>query len=639
MTNIEEHEDILLAKLAVAYGLISRKTAIDILAHKRNLVTEGTPISLNDLMIQQHLLSPEQAQKIFDLRDQLLLQCPQCKGVYRVAKYKLNTSLNCKRCRVPLPVPEKLPALKIEDFKLSFVEYDPASEGIFTILAGTHVGETFSIEMGDIFTVGRSEEASLQISDGAISRRQCDIYRKLEGYSVQDLDSRWGTFVNGEKISGVHSLQFGDLIKIGNTVIEFRPKTSESLVPSSFSPKMAKENFLETQFLTIPAQDNPQDAAATTPANMLANEVKAAGTMIPELSSVSNLKKTEKNYVPSSAITELKKTSGTKKITQKPVVPGTGSQLIHGYEIYEKLGAGKMGVVYRALQKETGNTIALKIMKPPEKHHQERIKRFIQEARILCEMDHPNIIKGCDVGVSEPYYFIAMELFDGFPASYFLAQGGAFSERRTALVLLHIARALAYMEKRNLLHRDIKPSNILINRERTLAKLCDMGLAKMLDHDLSLTKAGCAVGTPFYNSPEVAQGKEIDIRSDIYSLGATLYHLATGEVPYRGETTVDILIKHVREPVPDVSKQAPQISKRLAGVITRMLAKKPEDRFASAEELLDTLKPYYQKNEEDLLKKSNAPVSQILPSPSQIIPFSEKQKSSISQIIPPPGHS
>ncbi|MEK7485138.1 MAG: FHA domain-containing serine/threonine-protein kinase [Planctomycetota bacterium] len=624
MTNIEEHEDILLAKLAIAYGLISPKTAVDILNQKKNLLTEGTPISLNDLMIHQNLLTPEQAQKIFDLRDQILLQCSQCKSVYRVAKYKLNTSPNCKRCRVPLPVPENLPALKMEDFKLSFLEYDPATEGIFTILAGTHVGETFPIELGDVFTIGRAEEMSLQISDGAISRKQCDIHRKLEGYFIRDLESRWGTFVNGEKISEPRQLHFGDLLKVGNTVIEFRPKTSEGVLSSShFVPKMAKENFLETQFLTLPIQGNLGDES----------ELKNIGTMVPELTlGADAIKKTEKTVLSPSS--ELKKTSGTKKILQK-MPSEVGSQLIHGYEIYEKLGAGKMGVVYRALQKETGNIIALKIMKPPEKHHQERIKRFIQEARILCEMDHPNIIKGCDVGVSEPYYFIAMELFDGFPASYFLAQGGPFSERRAALVLLHVSRALAYMEKRNLLHRDIKPSNILINRERTLAKLCDMGLAKMLDHDLSLTKAGCAVGTPFYNSPEVAQGREIDMRSDIYSLGATLYHLVTGNVPYRGETTVDILIKHVREPIPDVAKHAPQISKRLAGVIARMMAKKPEERFVSAEELLGALKPYYQKSEEEASKKSASPVSQILPS-SRIIPHSEKQKSSFSQIIPPP---
>lgn len=573
MPNLEEQEDILLAKLAVAYGLLTKQIAADLLQQKKKLSEEqANYISLNNLMIEQQIITPEQSQKIFELRDQVLLQCAQCKSVYRLAKYKLNTSPTCKRCRVLLPVPEKLPELHEDDFSLSFQEYPPQTEGLFTILAGTHVGESFLVNPGDIFTLGRAEGVNLQISDGAISRKQCEITREGNHFFVQDLESRWGTYVNGKKVQKKASLHFGDLIKIGNTVIEFRPQTHptplEARIQQAFQGEEL-QSLTETQKMTkfSPIQNT-------------------ARTLVPELSDPLEIAPESPQKTPSKIIASVAAEHSAPN-------PKENSKLIHGYDILEKLGAGKMGVVYRAIQKETGNQVALKIMKPPDKHHKERVKRFIQEARILCEMDHPNIIKGCDVGVSEPYYFIAMEVFEGYPASYLLSHGGKFSERRAALVLLHISRALAYMEKRNLLHRDIKPSNILVNRERTLAKLCDMGLAKMLDHDLSLTKAGCAVGTPFYNSPEVAQGKEIDIRSDIYSLGATLYHLVTGDVPYRGETTVDILIKHVRAPVPEVAKFAPQISPRLAKIITKMLAKRPEDRFASAEELVDVLKPYY----------------------------------------------
>jgi pSer/pThr/pTyr-binding forkhead associated (FHA) protein/tRNA A-37 threonylcarbamoyl transferase component Bud32 len=540
------------------------------------------------LMFQKELISAEQAQKLFEVRDQVLLSCEDCKTLYRIAKYKLRTTLSCKRCKKALPLPENLPELNEND--LDFSRFDSEEyhflQGIFIILAGTHVGEIFRVKEDESLSIGRADEMNLRLFDGAISRRQCLISCKNREYFIQDTHSSGGTFVNGILLQSKQKLKFGDLIKAGHTVIEFRPENPADKLrtsSASFHLNEVEDEMMETQEIQFPS-------TSRTPIPIASASSKSLNPVISSL--VKNLNATLPSSKSSSARalptnSESPVSSGEKEEESKKTI-------IYGYDILEKLGAGKMGVVYRALRKENQSVVALKIMKPPKQRSDERIKRFIQEARLINELDHPHIIKGYDVGVSEPYYFIAMELFEGYPLNEIFSQFGVFSERRAVLVLLHITRALSCLEKRNLLHRDIKPSNILMNKERTIAKLCDMGLAKMLDQDYLLTKVGCAVGTPFYNSPETVQGfPDIDIRSDLYSLGATLFHLVTGRVPFEGQTVVDISIKHVREPLPDIAPLAPQVSKRFIKILNKMMAKKREERFLNTEELLETLKLCY----------------------------------------------
>ena len=209
--------------------------------------------------------------------------------------------------------------------------------------------------------------------------------------------------------------------------------------------------------------------------------------------------------------------------------------VIRGYTILETLGQGGLGVVYKARQDSIGRTVALKVMFPNLVSNKEYVQRFMREAKVSAELDHPNIVRGIDFGEAEGYYFFAMEYVNGGSLKEIIKEKGIFDEQEAVLVILKIADALKYAENRNLIHRDIKPENIMLTKDG-IPKLCDLGLAKTLEStDMSLTRTGIIMGTPHYISPEQAVGqKDLDIRSDIYSLGITLYHMITGDVPYQG---------------------------------------------------------------------------------------------------------
>ena len=269
---------------------------------------------------------------------------------------------------------------------------------------------------------------------------------------------------------------------------------------------------------------------------------------------------------------------------------GTPAALsIPGYEIIGILGKGGMGYVYKARQLSLGRIVALKVLSPEAARDETYVHRFMTEARALARLNHENIIAGIDVGEANGYRYFAMEYVEGEPLSKIIEREGALPEKRALKIVMQIARALAHASKNGLVHRDVKPQNIMVGRN-DVTKLCDLGLAMTEDERREARERGQSIGTPHYVSPEQARGEhEVDIRSDIYSLGATLYHAVTGETPFSGTSSMVLMTKHLtEEPIPP-RKRRPGLSKPLNDLILKMMAKEKERRYQSPIELLEDM--------------------------------------------------
>jgi eukaryotic-like serine/threonine-protein kinase len=266
---------------------------------------------------------------------------------------------------------------------------------------------------------------------------------------------------------------------------------------------------------------------------------------------------------------------------------------IPGYQMLQKLGKGSMGVVYKAKQQSVDRVVAIKILLEPLAQNKEFIKRFEREAMIAAKLSHNNVVNAIDAGVIDGHYFFVMEYVEGPTIKDFLDKNKAFDEKEALRITLAIAEALKHASQRGLIHRDIKPENVILTKEGEV-KLADLGLARLTDDDKwVLSEAGMAIGTPYYISPEQVRGQtNIDIRADIYSLGATLYHMVTGKVPYGGETPTEVMRKHVD---PNVVLVPPDhLNSRLSGglgmVVETMMAKNREHRYQTPDDLILDIK-------------------------------------------------
>ncbi len=222
------------------------------------------------------------------------------------------------------------------------------------------------------------------------------------------------------------------------------------------------------------------------------------------------------------------------------------------YLLVEKLGAGGMGAVYRAQRQADNEIVALKILPRSKATDEEFLTRFEQEARAAFELSHPNIVRALDMGQADGYHYIAMEYVEGRDLFSVLEERGKLTVPEAVDIAVQMGEALEHAHESRLVHRDIKPDNILMDKNGQ-AKLTDLGLVMEeapAGGKPRITKRGLAMGTPFYFSPEQARGEEdIDIRSDIYALGATLYEMITGKPPFEGENAAQVMLQHIQEQV------------------------------------------------------------------------------------------
>jgi len=258
---------------------------------------------------------------------------------------------------------------------------------------------------------------------------------------------------------------------------------------------------------------------------------------------------------------------------------------IAGYELIEKLGGGAMGVVYKARQLSMNRLVAIKVLKPALSLDKAFVERFFREAHTAAKLDHHNIVRAIDAGHDQGYHYFVMEFIDG-PTVAERLRHGPMGETEALKIIHQVARALVHAEKYGVVHRDIRPHNIVLTSDGA-AKLADLGLAKNLGADGSAAAPGELMGTPYYVSPEQARGDtDLDTRSDIYSLGATLFRMVTGSVPFDGETPASIISKRLAEPIPVARSFRPGLSIATNRLIYRMMAKGRAQRHQTVAELL-----------------------------------------------------
>lgn len=258
------------------------------------------------------------------------------------------------------------------------------------------------------------------------------------------------------------------------------------------------------------------------------------------------------------------------------------------YEIRGKIGAGGMGVVYLGWDERLNRQVAIKTLWPRLAEDREARERFLREARAAASISHPNVTQIYDIGEEEGRVYFAMEYLEGRSLLDLLEEQGELKPAQVVSIARQAAAGLMAAAERGIIHRDIKPSNLIMTGDGTL-KIADFGLAKQQVADSKLTMDGQFVGTPDYIAPEQAQGGALDLRSDIYSLGATLYELAGGRPPFTGPTPVSIVVQHLREPVPELRQVNPEVPLPLATLIQRMLAKRPGARPQDYDELIRQL--------------------------------------------------
>ena len=262
------------------------------------------------------------------------------------------------------------------------------------------------------------------------------------------------------------------------------------------------------------------------------------------------------------------------------------------YEIDREIGRGGMGIVYRAKDRRLKRTVAIKLL-PPELAYRREIKsRFLREAETAAQLNHPNVVPIYSVDEREGLVFFVMACVDGETLARRITEVKQFDVGEARRILREVAEALSYAHTRGVVHRDIKPDNILLEGDSGRALVTDFGIARAVQDTTGsrLTATGMAIGTPAYMSPEQAAGdREIDGRSDLYSLGVVGYQMLTGDVPFTASSTPAMLMKHITErPVP-VEQQRPDVPKQLAATVMTLLEKEPENRFPNAASLVQAL--------------------------------------------------
>ena len=259
-----------------------------------------------------------------------------------------------------------------------------------------------------------------------------------------------------------------------------------------------------------------------------------------------------------------------------------------GYRLLRLLGRGAMGDVYLAEQQSLGRQVAVKVLRGDRALHPGAVERFSQEARAAAALVHGNIVQIHEVACVDGVHFLAEEYVAGPSLKAWLLARGPLDAIQAISVLSQVGSALVKSAQAGIVHRDIKPENLLVTPAGEV-KVADFGLARVLEDDLELTQQGMALGTPLYMSPEQAAGRPVDVRSDLYSLGASVYHLLAGQPPFTGSTSLAVALAHQREQPMPLAAFRPELPAGLGRIVEQLLAKRPEERCESPTDLLQAV--------------------------------------------------
>jgi eukaryotic-like serine/threonine-protein kinase len=407
---------------------------------------------------------------------------------------------------------------------------------------GVRAGQVINLDDNQTVVLGRGTETNCRIQDPSISRRHCQITNCPQGLLIADLGSSNGTYVNGQPISHWVALNSGDQVVLG-------------------------QNQVEIHAAVIAA---PQHRCASCGRDFQALELSQG-----QFSRDPN---------------------GRLICTQCMAKFDFDPHMIEGYVIESKLGQGAFGAVFRAVQQQTGQVVALKTVRPQLVQNERDITRFFREAKTGATLVHDNIIQIYDAGESRGAYYIAMEYVEGKEIAKLIEQYGRIDVGYTLRIGIQIANALQHAYGRSVVHRDIKPENILVTSQGQ-AKLVDFGLAKNMQSAgaSGLTAPGEGMGTLAYMPPEQLDNALMaDQRSDIYSLGATLYHMLTGKRPFNEKTTRKFIMKILNKMPEPISEHNPDVPADLEVIIEKAMAKEPEDRYQVPEEFERNLKDIFE---------------------------------------------
>ncbi len=261
-----------------------------------------------------------------------------------------------------------------------------------------------------------------------------------------------------------------------------------------------------------------------------------------------------------------------------------GQVMLGQYELVDVLGQGGMSVVFKGKHKLTDQEVALKILPPELAAHSQVKSRFLDEAKALAALDHANIVHLYNFGQENGFFVLAMQFVAGQTWERMILEAKRLDWRLSCKIACDVLRALEYAHGRGIVHRDMKPSNVLVRKDDGAATVMDFGIAKMTT-STRLTATGQTMGTVRYMSPEQVRGQEVDLKTDLYSLGATLYESLTGETPFDGNTHFEIMTKHLAEPPQRPSSLGIEVPMTVEDALMRSLAKKVDDRFANAREM------------------------------------------------------
>ncbi len=285
----------------------------------------------------------------------------------------------------------------------------------------------------------------------------------------------------------------------------------------------------------------------------------------------------------------------TSALRQEPASE-TSSQILGNYILLERIGAGGMGQVFKAVHRVLGNVVAIKMLPPGTQHDPAVIARFEREVRVATELVHPNIIAAYAADQSNGIRFLVMQYMEGQDLSAVVKANGPLSVPSAIHYLLQAARGLEFAHAAGVVHRDIKPANLLVDNQGVV-KILDLGLARTespddVDAQAELTEIGSVLGTVDYMAPEQAlSARNADSRADIYSLGCSLFYLLTGRPIYEGDSLTAKLLAHQIQPIPDLRQQCPAISARLAAIFQKMVAKRVDERYQSISDVIADLEP------------------------------------------------